>query len=883
MKREQITNFNNGENPKKKRKISKDNTKHYVIENANKYVTKEQEMQVHSLILTSFQDRIGYFAASDIHNYHLTCKEIAAMSNKTWKMWFNNWKQSNKKRHGITTKSINLFNNGNLCFMNVCYHALHNIQEFFPNFQPQITDEGNQFQIQAIKHLNNIMEILSITNKDAANDGKNVIQQMLSLLKEYGFAYGDGHQHDARGYLEFLINSFYPKIAIGDNLTPEIIGGEEIDTIKCCKEFHCLSQRKTVFIFKYLSIPPCYSIYNKIINIQLIINKNTSISATNMTTGRCTACGNNTATLINTITLSHLPKVFMFGIPKQGAKVKLSETIKLNHCADSKNVITYTYDLIGFIVHKGTLLWGHYYYYSKIFPNIFRCFNDKIKEPWINQKMSLSKLQEHFEAEEAPVVALYKRNDAVKFVNLHTTEYAPSKEAITEDIFHDEQEMMHQIPILSEKPTLINENDKWLVKLNKTEPYTSNNSNTNVKIDNKPINWTNINTEEIMMKSIEYFGYPAINKALIDSPIKLNQKALMCISAKGSMKATNFTNRLDGKKIITLQQETGSILIIDSVYIHILRENKGVIKVPHNIFDLENSLVSIKCNDKYVYVTKGDTGHIFKFKMQNGTLAICGIMYDQKARMPFSDFAVHDNYIIHLERQWISIYKEIDGEILFEFTYQYPRGNEVHDPNDAIQTLNVTADYLDQKMIQQQQQEKNELKEEFIKKKHLMLNERYYPTKHSTNANWLFIKNKQKLFAIHPLNNNMQIINSKYTFTMTAISEHYGIFALIEKQMLAQFASNNDDINIMFDLNSDEPNTKIIKSLFKHSIVEFDLILYDECYGISGQLIIFCRNTMGYSYFKLFNYDEYNAVKIHLQQCFDPYVKIADKILSKLY
>ena len=122
-----------------------------------------------------------------------------------------------------------------------------------------------------------------------------------------------------------------------------------------------------------------------------------------------------------------------------------------------------------------------------------------------------------------------------------------------------------------------------------------------------------------------------------------------------------------------------------------------------NLNDLQNSLVSIKCNDEHVYVAKGDEGRMFKFKMQDKTLPVCAILYDQEQRMPFSDFAVHNDYIIHLETKWISIFKETDGKITFQFTYQYPRGNELHDPNDEIQTTNIAADYLDQKMIQQQE------------------------------------------------------------------------------------------------------------------------------------------------------------------------------------
>ena len=63
-------------------------------------------MELHALILGSFNDETGHFAAIDIHDHHLAYKKFAAMRNKTWKMWFNYWKNSNKEEHGIRTTEV---------------------------------------------------------------------------------------------------------------------------------------------------------------------------------------------------------------------------------------------------------------------------------------------------------------------------------------------------------------------------------------------------------------------------------------------------------------------------------------------------------------------------------------------------------------------------------------------------------------------------------------------------------------------------------------------------------------------------------------------------------------------------------------------------------
>ena len=122
-----------------------------------------------------------------------------------------------------------------------------------------------------------------------------------------------------------------------------------------------------------------------------------------------------------------------------------------------------------------------------------------------------------------------------------------------------------------------------------------------------------------------------------------------------------------------VQQKTRLTLIVDLTFVHVLRKTKTEVKLLHHLTDVENGVVSIKCNDKCIHVKKEDEGRISKFKLQNETLFSCVILHDLDDRQLLSDFAFHDCYIIPIETLWMLICEEINGQRFCKLTFEHLR------------------------------------------------------------------------------------------------------------------------------------------------------------------------------------------------------------------
>ena len=835
-------------NPNKRRKMSNDcanddEEKNIINDNPNPTLNHLSALR---LIMVEAGKIIGFMTAQDLHNYLITCKDIHHYKKSAWKHWLTNVNETNRRLNGASTKMVNLYNSINNCFMNACYQALHHISLLCPNFQPE-TRQDNQYGTRPQMYLNEIMNGLSSDpsspqHEEKQKQAKKAGEDMRELLRANNVNYGNGEQHDACGYLEYLIHLCYPTTNVFGKRIPMIVGGQYFIENECIPQQHLLASSFTPFIA--LFIPTfCEKSTNEKRRIQFLIDYFFKFSNENIVQGKCSQCLQHTELLART-RIYHLPSILILNISKTLGKVHVDPRIRVPNVDDSNNKSFTVYHLFAFIVHAGqNLASGHYYIVCKSEPNhIYKVFDDLDKTKIITNKKSLEELQQ-LPPDHSPVVAFYKKGRTVINNDFHEEAEDETPETMSKDL------------IMTTTKTKITE--KTLV--------------TNDSIMINPIQWMNVNDT-----TIECFGYPTYNKTLIDYPTVWNQNAKLGVTKKNSIKTPNLSRKLNGKKIITIQQETGCIIIVDSLFIYMIQDNGIWTKIVHDINDLLRATVSVKATEKCIYIGKVNEGYIIKLNIEKNAVTQRCCLYDNERRMAVSDFIIHGEFIIEIQSKYVLMYKEINGELKWETGFSYPRLDEKPDYNDVIQNINIAEDFWDREILEREIDDKVYLY--FATCSDKLQTTKHYPKQQSNNRNWLYFNNKGTVIALHPLNKKIEIVDEGSNITMTAISNKYGVFGIIDNQILAQYASFDHGPNEILNVNSE-----IIKSMFNEEVIEFEFILYDETYGISGQLIVFVKTKKGdFSYFKLFNLEEYETVKQYLIDYLN-FSEIAKTILASLY
>ena len=816
--------LNKEPNVNKKRKISIDYG-HNEEKNVNDDNSKgnKKHLIVHRLILVEFSNAICYFRGKDLSNYLRTCKDINKFSESAWKSWRRNAGPRHTSMSGVVSKMVNLSNEKNNCFMNVCFQALHHIALLFPNFRPSIRDTNKQYENQCVRILNKIMDALDSDGYfETLQEAKIATNKMRKLLAQNDIQFGDGLQHDASAFLGWVIHTFYDTHMVEGQTIPIIVGGRDRYQIVCAAAGHVISNDIRPFFILYV---PIFADDRK--NIQYLLNKHFMGQIICPFNGKCSICNDEFGLLYNGSKLYNLPAVLILQLEKIFEPVHLNPIISVPSFDKYHNMFLTEYHLFAFIVHAGDYrIGGHYYIYCKCDPrDIYKCFNDQDKDKIVKNKIPLANLQK-LPQDHSPVAIFYKKGKRINNVVEETKEEQQEEEE-------------------EEKSTITD-------------------------IMNNPIKWCNLSVE-----TIECFGYPAYNKTFIDDAIKWNKNAKICVSTKGILKTRKLGNPLYGKKNITIQQETGLIIIVDSIFIYILDDNGIYNRFMHHL-DLDNALVRVRSTPSCIYIGDMRQGRIMKFVMTNNGYEICCVLYDRKKRMAISDFSIYGKYIINIEAHYVMIYEEDANKLKFKQTLIYPRTDKFSDINDEIQVFNIIDDFIDERLLHKEKIDKTylliqSLSEQLLKTKH-------YPKLTESNKNWLFLKHLNTLAAIHPLVNKIHIFDQQHNVTMFAISEKYGVFAIIDNKFLVQYVAYGEDPHIIFNVNSE-----FINSLFAEAVIEFEFILYDETYGISGQLVVFVRTKSNNNlYFKLFNFEEYESVK-HLIECVIQSSSIVDEILSNLY
>ena len=150
--------------------------------------------------------------------------------------------------------------------------------------------------------------------------------------------------------------------------------------------------------------------------------------------------------------------------------------------------------------------------------------------------------------------------------------------------------------------------------------------------------------------------------------------------------------------------------------------------------------------------------------------------------------------------------------------------------------------------------------------------------------NYIFINCQNHIIGIHPTNPTFDYllvaenINNNNNFCN---SRKYGTFYISNngRKILQSGKYTKNRINVIYDINKD-------KCINNKNIISFNNCLYDENYGISGRLMVFCKisqnNRVCHTFFQLFNKDELLLLKQEIKKINDD-SQTYYNILSLLY
>merc|ERR1712228_104057 len=409
-----------------------------------------------------------------------------------------------------------------------------------------------------------------------------------------------------------------------------------------------------------------------------------------------------------------------------------------------------------------------------------------------------------------------------------------------------------------------------------------------------PSKLDNVHYEKQLLK---IFGKPFQNKLL--SKEFRNAWTVDCNLAHSRIEwcsysdaATKFANEAIVERGFAINQKNGWIATMSAEYIWIF-EHIGYSQFKLNARyqlneeqklkseDITNSRIRF-INDS-VFVWSFARSRILCFKLYSNTLILVDVIKDKYFKTSHTmDIAVTDNLLIILFDRWLGVYK------------RYPKFEWYHAVAFATKSVNCfsfemqsfdeeyNAIPIDKDDEEKQFKEKTSRRSKRKRKNNKKQNEEETVDEFSkrSNLNYMFVNTENQLIGIHPTNPTFDFLHlakdTKHGKCKYCVSKKYGCFFL-----------SNDGKEIYVSPHLEYQNVSKILSLQHEeygadkycAIEEFhDLVLrkgvnrfcnlrYDEGYGVSGRLLLYCETKKGeYIIHSMFNQNELCAFSKELNR-----------------
>ena len=289
-----------------------------------------------------------------------------------------------------------------------------------------------------------------------------------------------------------------------------------------------------------------------------------------------------------------------------------------------------------------------------------------------------------------------------------------------------------------------------------------------------------------------------------------------------------------------------SLMTTDCIYVYKPLNGRGF--VLHSEYKLPEEC-KLKGNDiKYarirflndlIFVWSYDQSCVYSYKVGNDSIYLLNKYQDKYFKDSKTiDIAVTDELLILLFDRWCGIYK------------LYPKLEWYHAIAFAEKSVNCSSfEFCHCDDGKNNDNAKNhdgviELRE--------------------VNNNYIFVNAEKQLIGLHPANQTFDYLhiaknvgkgNCKF-----CVSRKYGVFYLSDdgKKLYQSSHLEYQTVKELVDLSKNEDcSTGHGNVLFKDGIERFINLCYDECYGVSGRLLLFCKTEKSeYVMYHVLNYDE---------------------------
>ena len=298
--------------------------------------------------------------------------------------------------------------------------------------------------------------------------------------------------------------------------------------------------------------------------------------------------------------------------------------------------------------------------------------------------------------------------------------------------------------------------------------------------------------------------------------------------------------------------------------------------------DVQNS--RIRFVGESIFVWSFARSRVYSFKISYNSIILVDVIRDKYFKdSQTMDVAITDNLLILLFDRWCGVYK------------LYPKFEWYHAVAFATKAVNCFSfeicDFDDEQdktpMYQEpffrnedeekskyvnktKQKKKNEIKEKWIKEMKFEKEQKENPFYRNSNKNYMFINAENQLIGIHPTNPTFDFLHiakeAQHGKCKYCVSKRYGIFYLSNdgKALYQSSHLEYQSIQKLINLNlsqfqSDKfyPIEQYHDIVLRQGINKFINLRFDETFGISGRLLLFCQTKKSeYIIHQLFNHNE---------------------------
>eukprot|EP01084_Bolivina_argentea_P043581 80271_1 len=269
--------------------------------------------------------------------------------------------------------------------------------------------------------------------------------------------------------------------------------------------------------------------------------------------------------------------------------------------------------------------------------------------------------------------------------------------------------------------------------------------------------------------------------------------------------------------------------------------------------DITNSRIRFVNDNIFVWSFTHACVYSFKLSHNSIMLNLVDTIKDKYFRTSATkDVAITNDLLILLYDRWCGIYKlypKLEWYHAVAFAEKSVRAFSLEIINFDDEQTDLSA-YCDKQLAYIKNiQQPDEKKDENVLHK-------------MTNKNYLFINAENQLIGIHPVNPTFSFLHiardTQHGKVKYCISKKYGVFYLSNNGKEIYQSPNlsyETNIKLMY-LNLNDVNDIWIEK----GVEKFCNIAYDEQFGISGRLLLFCQTKKKYEIRAIFNHSELNPL-----------------------